>query len=165
MTDERFPAVCLWLQMPRSASSPSPARSSAAAGDLSGRRSGWPGSPTAAPSPRPPPSLAASGAGCCPTGPCCPSPGGRACGPARARDSAASEAAPVGMVNLKNESVYTDSHLIAGHIPSYVLSTFWSAGGPVLQLPIAIATLATLEYLPEKSLSTIGWETGYEKSE
>ena len=48
-----------------------------------------------------------------------------------------------------------------GHIPSNVLSTFRSAGGPVLQLPTDIAMLATLEYLAKKSLSTIGWETGY----
>ena len=56
---------------------------------------------------------------------------------------------------------YTDSHPIVGHILSNVLSTFRSAGGPVLQLPTAIATLATLEYLAEKSLSMIGWETGH----
>ena len=59
---------------------------------------------------------------------------------------------------------YTDSHPIVGHIPSNVLSTFRSAGGPVLQLPTAIATFATLEYLPEKSLSMIEWETGYTDS-
>ena len=62
---------------------------------------------------------------------------------------------------LRCLDIYTDSHPIVGHIPSNVLSTFRSAGGPVLQLPTAIATLATFEYLAEKSLSTIGWETGY----
>ena len=56
---------------------------------------------------------------------------------------------------------YTDSHPIVGHIPSNVLNTFRSAGGPILQLPTAVAMLATLEYLAEKSLSMIGWETGY----
>ena len=35
------------------------------------------------------------------------------------------------------------------------------AGGPVLQLPIALAMLATLEYLAKKSLSMMGWKTGY----
>ena len=57
--------------------------------------------------------------------------------------------------------LYPVCHQIVGRIPSNGLNTFRSAGGLVLQLPIALASPASLEYLADKYLPTIGWETGY----
>ena len=55
--------------------------------------------------------------------------------------------------NLSGNYAYTDSHPIVRHIPSNVLSRFRSAGGPVLQLPTAIATFATCTWIFTRKIS------------